>query len=57
MNKLKVGIAGYGIVGQRRHIYIDQHPNLEVIAVCDQNFEKEVVNEDGIYCFTDYLPL
>lgn len=57
MNKLKVGIAGYGIVGQRRHIYIDQHPNLEVIAVCDQNFEREVVNEDGIHCFTDYLKL
>lgn len=35
MTKLKVGIAGYGIVGKRRHQFIDEHPGLQVIAVCD----------------------
>ena len=31
-NKLKVGIAGYGVVGKRRRIYIDQNsqPHSEV---------------------------
>lgn len=33
---LKVGIAGYGIVGKRRHHYIDQHPNMTVVAACDR---------------------
>ena len=34
--KLRVGIAGYGVVGKIRHQYIDQHPNMQVVAVCDQ---------------------
>lgn len=39
---LKVGIAGYGVVGKRRRLCIDEHPNMETIAVCDVRF-----NEDG----------
>lgn len=38
MEKLKVGIAGYGIVGERRHLFIDSHPSLEVVAICDRRF-------------------
>lgn len=48
MNKLKVGIAGYGIVGKRRHIFINEHSQLEVVAVCDQNFKNEYFVEQGI---------
>lgn len=56
MNKLKVAIAGYGIVGKRRHLYIDQHPNLEVVAVCDQNYDHDFV--DGkVHCYTNYHKL
>ena len=29
MKKLKVGIIGYGIVGKRRRIFIDQNDSLE----------------------------
>jgi len=50
MKNLKVGIAGYGIVGKRRHVFIDEHPNLEVVAVCDQNFKERYAEKDGI-CF------
>ena len=57
MNKLKVGIAGYGIVGQRRHIYINQHPNLEVVAVCDQNFIADFVNDQDVQCYKNYTDL
>jgi predicted dehydrogenase len=48
MSILKVGIAGYGIVGKRRHIFIDEHPQLEVVALCDQNFKNEFLKKDGI---------
>ena len=33
INKLKVGIAGYGVVGQKRRIFIDKNQSLELIAV------------------------
>ena len=36
--KLKVGIAGYGIVGERRRQNIDNNAHMETVAVCDQNF-------------------
>ena len=31
---LRVGIAGYGVVGKRRRQVIDAHPALETVAVC-----------------------
>ena len=56
MNKLRVAIAGYGIVGKRRHLYIDQHPNLEVVAVCDQNYDEDFDN-GKVYHYTNYYKL
>ena len=53
MNILKVGIAGYGIVGKRRHIFINEHPQLEVVAVCDQNFKEDYLMDQGISCFNN----
>lgn len=53
MKKFKVGIAGYGIVGKRRHIFINQHPNLEVVAVCDQNFKDTYTQKDGLAFFSN----
>jgi len=38
MNNLKVGIAGYGVVGKRRKECVDQHPNMKIVAVCDREF-------------------
>lgn len=53
MEKLTVGIAGYGIVGKRRHVFIDEHPNLEVVAVCDQNFKDPYTQKDGIAFYSN----
>ena len=39
--KLKVGIAGYGIVGEKRRIYIDQNEAMEVVALCDIRFQDD----------------
>ena len=50
MKNLKVGIAGYGVVGKRRANCIDAHPNLKLIAICDKNpEEKEYLTEDVKY--------
>jgi predicted dehydrogenase len=57
MSKLKVGIAGYGIVGKRRHQYIDAHPDLKVTAVCEQTFEPGFSGLPGISCFNNFKEL
>jgi predicted dehydrogenase len=57
MDKLRVGIAGYGIVGKRRHLFIDTHPNLKVVAICDQNFDIAVTNSLQVSIYKDYQNL
>jgi len=37
--KLRVGIAGYGVVGKRRFEIIQTHPQLTTVAVCDRHFK------------------
>lgn len=54
---LKVGIAGYGVVGKRRREFIDKHRDLKTVAVCDQNFKKPGVMPDGTRSFLDYRQL
>ena len=51
---LKVGIAGYGIVGKRRRQCIDMHSRLQTVAVCDQTFDGEGLLEDGIRHYANY---
>lgn len=55
--KLRVAIAGYGTVGKIRRSFIDQHPNLHVIAVCDQAFSTPTVAPEGFRCWTNYRQL
>ncbi|MFA6635551.1 MAG: Gfo/Idh/MocA family oxidoreductase [Candidatus Omnitrophota bacterium] len=55
--ELKVGIAGYGVVGKRRRQFIDGHPRLKTVAVCDQNFEVSGVMPDDVKFFPDYKQL
>lgn len=55
-NKLRVGIAGYGVVGQRRRYIIDLHPSLDVVAVSDINYQFDEVN-NGIRHVSDYREL
>jgi len=55
--KLKVGIAGYGIIGKRRRHYIDKHPNLETVAICDVTIEKSVNKVEGVRSYHYYVNL
>ena len=57
MNKLKVGIAGYGVVGRRRRECIERDSRLRIVAVCDQVFVGNGMLEDGVQFFSDYKNL
>jgi len=55
--KIKVGIAGYGLVGKRRREFIDKNPNMRTVAVCDQYFSKSGMLDNGVLTFPDYRRL
>ncbi|MDD2762778.1 MAG: Gfo/Idh/MocA family oxidoreductase [Opitutaceae bacterium] len=54
---LRVGIAGYGVVGQRRRQFIDLHPGLRTVAVCDAKIAASGAFEDGVHYHPDYRRL
>ena len=55
MNKiLKVGIAGYGIVGKRRKFFIEKNSNMKVIAISDISYKKKSFQKDNIIFLKDY---
>jgi len=56
-DKLKVGIAGYGVVGKRRRQVIDAHPGLETVAVSDIRLGGDGAFDDGVRYFDDYRKL
>lgn len=56
-SKLKVGIAGYGVVGKRRHHFIDLNPHFQVVGLCDQNFKSSGVFKEGINQYRNYKEL
>lgn len=55
--QLRVGIAGYGVVGNRRRQFIDLNPLLKTVAVCDKNFKESGIMPDGVRYFPNYLKL
>jgi len=55
--QLRVGIAGYGVVGKRRRVFIDMNPNLKTVAVSDITFSSDGVLPDGVLYFNDYRKL
>jgi predicted dehydrogenase len=54
MDILKVGIAGFGVVGKRRKDCIGRHAGMRVAAVCDRSFEGEGTLPDGCRYYRDY---
>lgn len=54
---LRVGIAGYGVVGRRRHACVERNPAMRVVAVCDRTFNSDGVRPDGIRFYQDYRSL
>lgn len=56
-DRLKVGIAGYGIVGKRRREVIDARDDMMTVAVCDRTLGNKGVFDDGVRYFADYREL
>ena len=54
---LRVGIAGFGVVGKRRRACIDQTTGMRVVAVCDRVFDGEGQLPDGVRYHNDYRRL
>jgi predicted dehydrogenase len=52
--KLRVGIAGYGVVGRRRRHFVDLHPGMRTVAVCDAKYSNHGQFEDGLRYYSDY---
>jgi predicted dehydrogenase len=48
VTRLRAGIAGYGVVGQRRRHHIDRRDDMLVAAVCDRSFEAAGTDQDGL---------
>lgn len=55
--QFRVGIAGYGVVGKRRRQYVDHHPFLKTVAVCDQSMPGAGIFSDGVKYFSNYIDL
>jgi predicted dehydrogenase len=53
---LHVGIAGYGNTGRLRRRYIDEHPNLKTVAVCDITLEPGT-DDDGVRRYRTFADL
>jgi predicted dehydrogenase len=54
LKTLRAGIAGYGVVGERRHKVIDEHPNLCLAAIADLKFDEETHVKDDVSYFKKY---
>lgn len=54
MTALKVGIAGYGVVGKRRKACVERNPHMRIVAVCDRLFEREGTFADGVRHYPDH---
>jgi len=56
MSRLRVGIAGYGVVGRRRRQVVDARGDMVTVAICDRSFETDGT-EDGLPAFGHYRRL
>lgn len=57
MNRLKVGIAGYGIVGKRRRLCVERNPHMRLVAICDRAFDGQGVLPEGVRYYPNYRRL
>jgi predicted dehydrogenase len=51
---LRVGIAGYGIVGKRRRQFIDERADMRTVAVADRSFGADTTLPDGTPAYADF---
>ncbi|HXA53360.1 MAG TPA: Gfo/Idh/MocA family oxidoreductase [Solirubrobacteraceae bacterium] len=54
---LRVGVAGYGSTGQIRRRYVDAHPRMQTVAVCDRTITTPGASDDGVRMWSDWEQL
>jgi len=54
---MKVGIAGYGVVGKKRHLSISENTDFEVVTVSESNLKAQKNIPEGIKVFDNYQDL
>src|SRR3990167_6043103 len=54
MHELRVGIAGFGVVGKQRYQCILKIPNTKVVAVSDKTFSDDHLSQEDFSCLDDY---
>ena len=55
--RLRVGIAGFGVVGKRRKACIDRRTDMQVVAVCDRMSSERGTLDEGIRFYDTYEQL
>ena len=53
---LKVGIAGYGVVGKKRKKILDNISGIKVVAISDKNLKNKILS-NKVKFFKDYKEL
>ena len=53
METLRVGFAGYGVVGKLRRKYVDEHSSFTTVAVSDRNLKGHGFLEQSVKSFPD----
>jgi predicted dehydrogenase len=54
---LRVGVAGFGSTGQIRRRYIDAHPRMQTVAVCDRTIADPGARNNGVRMWSDWQQL
>lgn len=57
LTKLRVGLAGFGVVGERRYRVLCEHPNFEVIAIADKKLVDGYPVDSHIKTFQEFQEL
>ncbi len=57
IDALRVGVAGFGIVGRRRYNHIKQRADMRMIAICDKTFNRTGKLDDGTIYYDNYCSL
>ena len=57
MKKIRIGIAGYGIVGAKRLACILKHKDTDIVAICDRNKHLGKSLDKNIKFFKSYKNL
>ena len=57
MKKIRTAIAGFGVVGKRRYSILSKSKNIEVVAICDRNINKDLIIPNNICKYSNYIDM